>query len=125
MKHADILTVHGLKLRGQIGSTAEERAFAQPLVVDLELELDLRPAAQSGDLAATVCWSLVAGCVEKTVAERARVLVEELAEDTATALLRLDSRIAATRVTVKKFPFPHAEWVAITVQRNRNECLKS
>ena len=115
----DQLRLHGLRYQTAIGSTAAERAFPQAVVLDVDLAVDTAPAAQSGALDATVCWATVESTIRGVIETRARVLVEELVHDLAVALLSLDSRIESARITAKKFPFPHAEWVGVTIERSR------
>ena len=50
----DRITITGLRARGNHGVYDFERAQGQEFVVDLELELDLAPAAASDEVAETV-----------------------------------------------------------------------
>ncbi len=118
---SDRLILHGLRYRANIGSTAEERAYPQPIVVDVELSIDIRPAARTGDLAATVCWSSVRTCIESVIGSRPWTLVEELVHAIGRAITERAPSVDAVRITVKKFPFPNAEWVGITIDRARDE----
>jgi dihydroneopterin aldolase len=98
-----------------------ERSTGQPFVVDVELVLDLRPAAASDDVTDTVHYGELAERVLAVVQGEPVALVETLAQRVADVCLA-DPRVAETTVTVHKpeAPVPVAfDDVAVTIVRRR------
>lgn len=106
----DVIELRGLHLVGICGALPEERDRAQPLEVDVDLEVDLAPAAASDALPDTVDYGAVCDALAATVAAGTPQLLEHLGERLAAAVLALDPRIAAVTVGVRKLrpPVPHA-----------------
>ncbi len=116
---SDAIRLTGLRVRGFHGVLAEERRDGQDFVVDVVLELDLRPAASSDDLTDTVHYGELAQRLAAVVAGEPVDLIETLAERLATVCLA-DPRVAGAEVTVHKPQAPIAlEFtdVAVTVVR--------
>jgi dihydropteroate synthase len=91
----DRIVVDGLRCLAQVGVTAEERSFAQEIVVDVELRVDLRAAGASDELEHTIDYAAMAVRVRDLLAEAPAALLESLAERVAAALLaELPSAIA-------------------------------
>ena len=59
MQGSDLIEVRGLKLRGRIGVTADERSQDQALVVSIAARLDTRAASTTDDLTATLDYEEV------------------------------------------------------------------
>jgi dihydroneopterin aldolase len=87
---------------GHVGVTEEERGSAQPIEIDVELELDLQPAGQSDDLSATVDYGRVFEACAATMASRSFKLLEGVAESVAAELLARFDRVGLVRVSVAK-----------------------
>ena len=117
----DRITLTGLRAYGRHGVFAFEREQGQDFVVDVALELDLRPAAGSDDVADTVHYGELAARLVAVVAGEPVNLIETLADRLAATCLD-DPRVAAATVTVHKpqAPIPH-EFVdvAVTLRRSR------
>ena len=117
----DRIVLTGLRARGRHGVYDFERAQGQDFVVDVVLELDLRPAARSDDVADTVHYGELAGRLVDIVTGEPVNLIETLADRLAVACLA-DPRVTAATVTVHKpqAPIPHdfAD-VAVTLTRRR------
>jgi 7,8-dihydroneopterin aldolase/epimerase/oxygenase len=117
----DLITLTGLRARGFHGVYAEERRAGQEFVVDAVLEVDLRPAARSDDVADTVHYGQLAEGLVAVVTGEPLDLIETLAERLAGVCLA-DPRVAAATVTVHKpqAPIPHEFTdVSVTVRRTR------
>lgn len=97
----DRVILTGLTFYGYHGVYPEERTLGQRFVVDLALEMDLRPAGQSDDLALTANYSAVFQAVREVVEGPPRNLIEAVAEKVAEAALRV-SKARAVRVRVAK-----------------------
>ena len=117
----DRIELRGLRVMGTHGLLPEEQERAQPFEVDLDIEVDLRPAGTSDDLAATVDYGRAAAMVVRVLSEERANLLEHLAERIAAEILA-DARVAATVVTVRKLrpPVPVAlDSVAVSIRRSR------
>lgn len=106
----DRIELRGLQLVGICGALPEERHRAQPLEVDLDAEVDLRPAGESDDLADTVDYGALCDVVATIVGGGRPQLLEHLAAAVAEAVLAADERIRSVTVAVRKLrpPVPHA-----------------
>lgn len=117
----DRIQLTGLRVRGHHGVFEHERREGQDFVVDVELELDTRPAADSDALADTVDYGALAQALAGVVAGEAVDLLETLAARLAEVCLG-DERVAAATVTVHKpqapIPLAFAD-VAVTIRRER------
>jgi dihydroneopterin aldolase len=120
---ADRIVLRGLTVRGNHGVFDCERREGQDFVVDVELELDTRPAAASDDVLDTVHYGELAEALAAVVSGEPVNLIETLVQRLADVCL-LDTRVQAATVTVHK---PHAPIpltfgdVAVTVRRRREE----
>ena len=115
----DRIALTGLRVRGFHGVLPEEREQGQLFVVDVVLELDLRPAAASDDVADTVDYGELATRLGAVVAGEPVDLIETLAERLAAVCLS-DRRVHRVEVTVHKPDAPIAlpfEDVLVTVVR--------
>lgn len=103
------------------GVLAEERSRPQPFEVDLDLEVDLGPAADSDDLTDTVDYGQLAERVIKVVEGPSFSLLEALASAVADAALA-DERVHRVTVAVRKLrpPLPvQARSVGVRLHRVR------
>lgn len=109
--------VTGLKVEAEIGVYAHEKGKAQPLVVDVELDV---PIAGATHLSETVNYEMIGEAARAIAAEGHIQLVEDFAERLARACLG-DSRVTRARVRVEKpqalAPHAAAAGVEITVVR--------
>lgn len=97
----DHISVFGIKARGFHGVLAQERRDGQNFLVDVELGTDIRQAAASDDLAATIDYSAVAAAVVSHIEGQPYDLIETLAERIAAAVLTFGG-VEAVRITVHK-----------------------
>jgi dihydroneopterin aldolase len=117
----DRIVIRGLRVRGYHGVQPDERRDGQLFGIDVALETDVREAAATDDLAATVDYSVVAKQVAAIVAGEPVDLIETLAERIAAACLA-HAGVEAVEVTVHKpsapisLPFDDIE---VTVRRER------
>jgi dihydroneopterin aldolase len=117
----DRIILSGLSARGFHGVFEHEKRDGQNFIVDAVLEVDLRAAAASDDLADTVDYGGLASALVAVIEGEAFDLIETLVQRLADACLT-DPRVRATTVTVHKpqAPIPHAfADVAVTVHRAR------
>ena len=116
----DRLSLRAILCRVRIGVTEEERCERQKIEVDLDLRLDLEPAARTGDLHATIDYREVCDAVRRFLEGGTFHLVESAAGEVADLVL---ARFVARRVTVRlrKFVLPDVQHVEVELQRTRDD----
>ncbi|SNY04365.1 dihydroneopterin aldolase [Paractinoplanes atraurantiacus] len=116
------ISLSGLRVRGRHGVFDFEREQGQDFVIDVRLDLDLRPAAASDDVTDTVHYGELAERLAAIVGGEPVNLIETLADRLVTACLQ-DRRVAIAEVTVHKpqapIPLDFTD-VAVTVRRSRS-----
>jgi dihydroneopterin aldolase len=118
---ADLLRLTGMTFYGYHGVTAEERRLGQRFVVDLELAVDLAPAAQADDLALTVDYRPIYERLRALVEGPPCRLLETLAERVAAVALAAHPAVQAVVATVHKpgAPIPGAATLDVSVRVER------
>ncbi len=96
----DRVFVEGLALDASVGVLDSERDARQPLVVDIEMEVDAGAPVEGG-LASVVDYRVAAGHARRIVDAGHIELVETFAERLAGACLG-DPRVTAVRVRARK-----------------------
>jgi len=117
----DRIELRGIEVFAHHGVLPHERRDGQRFVVDVELGLDLAPAAASDDLEDTVDYGLLAADVAALVATPPADLIEVVAERVAARCL-MDARVQEVAVRIAKPQAPLdvvAREVAVTVRRGR------
>ncbi|HVX16701.1 MAG TPA: dihydroneopterin aldolase [Acidimicrobiales bacterium] len=106
--HPDRVELRGLRLNAFCGVLPEEQARRQPIEIDLDVEVDLRPASASDDLTDTVDYGGLCDEVAQLVDEERFALLERLAARVADVVLAADG-VEACDVRVRKLrpPVPH------------------
>lgn len=82
----DAIVISGLKISARVGVHRWEQAMPRPLLLDMELLLDLRRAGASDRLTDTVDYAAVAQLACALAVERHYALLESFAENLAAAL---------------------------------------
>jgi dihydroneopterin aldolase len=106
---ADAIELRGLHVAGIVGVLPQERDAPQPLELDLDIVLDLHPAAASDALADTVDYGALCALVEAVVTTTSYQLLEALGAHVADDVLASDDRVAAVTVWVRKLRPPVAQ----------------
>lgn len=118
----DKIRLNQMMFYGYHGVFPEENRLGQTFMVDLELQLDLRPAGMQDDLTQSVDYAEVFRMTEQIVEGKAYQLIEAVAEQIASACLN-QFPIDEVKVCVTK-PNPpikgHYQSVAIEIIRRRN-----
>lgn len=114
----DQIEISALRVVAIVGALPHEREIAQPLQIDLTLDVDLADAGRSDDLTDTVHYGLVADQVIALVQESKDTLLERLAARVADEVLTFD-RVEAVTVVVTKLRPPIAVDAASTAVRMR------
>jgi len=114
----DAIIIRQLELRVRIGVPAAERRAPQRITLSLRLTPARPLAALGDDLANTVDYAAVCQAVRLEAESKPRKLIETLAEEIATLLLR-DFPLRAVDVEVRKYILPGTEFVAVSLRRVR------
>jgi dihydroneopterin aldolase len=102
----DEILLEGMRFYAYHGVNPEERALGQRFTVDVVLEVDLRRAGKSDNLADTVSYSAVYKLVRGIVEGEPRQLIEAVAEEIATEVLVSFPPVHRITVTVRKPEVP-------------------
>jgi dihydroneopterin aldolase len=119
----DRLTLRGLRAVGHHGVLDFERRDGQEFVVDVELALDTRPAADGDDLAGTVHYGELAERLHGAIVSDPVDLIETLAQRLAEICLA-EPPVAWVDVTVHKPQAPIRvafDDVSLTIHRSRDD----
>lgn len=98
---ADEVFLEGMRFYAYHGHNPEEQVLGQRFVVDVRIGADLQEAGQTDDLTKTVNYSQVFKRVREIVEGPPRSLIESVAEEIATVVLR-DFAATSVTVTVRK-----------------------
>jgi dihydroneopterin aldolase len=117
---ADRILLEGIQVPAALGVTAAERRMRRPVLLDLEIECDLRAAGRTDRIGQTIHYGRIYDVVEDIAANVEHKLVEALGERIARAVLsKFD--VDAVTVTVRK-PKPIAgvlEYTGVRLTRTR------
>ena len=117
----DAILLEGIQVPAALGVTAAERRMRRPVLLDLEVEYDLRAAGRSDRIGQTLHYKRIFEVVEDVAGNQEHKLVEALGERIAAAVLEKFDALAVT-VTVRK-PKPIAgvlEHAGIRIRRSRS-----
>ena len=79
----DIVFIEEMQVQAILGILPEERTMPQPVVIDLELETDTLPAAQSNNIADALDYAALAEQVKTLTIDGKYLLIETLINDIA------------------------------------------
>lgn len=114
----DTVYIRNLSIHGKHGVGAEERSIEQEFLLDIEVEMDLRAAAQSDDLKDTANYVDFADTAREVIQSNSFYLIEKLAQTIADKIL-LDTRIAKIRISIRKPAVLPSGVPGITIERSR------
>lgn len=117
----DVILIEGITFHAYHGASDEEQAIGHRYSVDVVLEYDVRPAAESDDLSQTINYSAVAKRVLAVGTENKFRLIETLAQRIAVDILQ-SFPASAVEVTVRKLLPPMkvpAQATGVRIRRER------
>jgi FolB domain-containing protein len=97
----DRIFIRDLLVRGIVGVNPEERESRQDILVNLDLWVDVRPAAKSDDIADAVNYRSVCKRIIEHIEGSSPMLVEKLAEEIANIVLD-EFGVQRVRVRIEK-----------------------
>jgi dihydroneopterin aldolase len=114
----DLIRIVDLEVTAIIGVRDDERLRPQRLLFSLELRIkDIGPAAYTDNIKLTLDYSAVAERVRLMTESRPRRLIETLAEDIATDLLKAFPILISLRLELKKYVLPNTDHVSLIIER--------
>lgn len=115
----DILYIRNLRVEAVIGIFSWEKRIRQPLVLDLEMAVDIRQAAATDDIRYALDYKTVSVRLAEFIAANEWHLVETLAERIA-ALLLSEFAVPWVRLRLSKpAALPAAESVGVLIERGQ------
>jgi dihydroneopterin aldolase len=119
---SDVILLEGIQVPAALGVTAAERRMRRPVVLDLEVERDLRAAGRTDAIRSTLHYKRIFEVVEDVAGSEEHRLVEGLGDRIARAVLAKFDADAVT-VTVRK-PSPIAgvlRYAGVRIRRTRED----
>ena len=120
---SDRIVLHEMVFRGRHGLSPAEQLNDQPFEVDIEMVLNLQPAAVEDDLDRTVDYSAVFEVARTVVESTSFRLIEALAEAIAQEVLTAFGLISEVGVRVRKTEVPiegTIAWAGVEIWRRRS-----
>ena len=118
----DMILLQGIQVPAALGVTAAERRSRRPVLLDLEVQGDLRLAGRSDRIGDTLHYQRIFEVVEDVAGNQEHKLVEALADRIARAVLgKFDAE--AVTVSVRK-PTPIAgvlQYAGVRIRRTRED----
>ena len=112
----DRILIEGFKVEAHVGVPDEERNRLQPVVMDIELGLNLQPAAEQDRVEYTVDYAAVTREVAQLLGSNSFRLVEALAQEAAQRVLD-KFKPTHVRIRVRKFSVPDTQSVGAEITR--------
>lgn len=113
----DTIFIQGLRFDAIIGIYPQERIKKQPMVVDIEMATDIKPAAINNDLDSSINYAAVSEAVIQFCVAAEAELLETLAENLAEYLMR-EFNISGLRLSIgKPIAVPEAQLVGVKIAR--------
>jgi len=113
---ADTIEIRGLEIDTRIGVPEGERAHPQRLLVDITLSPRRQFHQMADRIDATVDYFSLSQEVVAWSAERPRLLIETLADEIATRIVR-GYPVTEVTVSLRKFILPNTQHVAVRCTR--------
>ena len=112
------ISIVDLEVHFHVGVTSEERAKPQRLLLTVDMGYDFSTAAATDRVTRTIDYYKVTQKILKFGEGHSWKLIEKLAADVANLVVN-DFYPTSVTVTVKKFPFPQASYVAVSLTKQR------
>lgn len=113
------IKIEDLQLQCNIGTSEEERANSQKILVSLEMGIDMERAIYSQELASTVDYTKVIALLKELSQNKQWVLLERLAYDICQTLFSYFSLIKKINIEVKKTSLLDTRYVSIQICMER------
>lgn len=127
--------ISGLSIHTRVGMSAEERAYPQRVVIDLQVSCAAQqapsaalrvedgvrgPEPVSGDLSKTISYSVLKSEVEQLIKSNEWFLLEDMGEAISSLILQSHSMAQEVSVLIKKFVVQGTEWTGVSITLSRD-----
>ena len=119
MNPDDTIHIEQLEIFAHVGVPDHERNAPQRITVTITAWPIATLHALGDDIGRTINYSAIARAVREVVDERRDKLIETLAENIAARLLQ-EFPIRRVRIELRKFVLPDAQFVSVTMIRDRS-----
>lgn len=118
---SDLIFIHQLPTRATIGIHRFERVLSQKLLISLEMETDIRQAAQTASIEQALDYDAISQFVDQTVRDSNFQLLETLAESLVTQLFSTFSMQAIRLKIEKPGAISYTRQVGLEIYRQRKD----
>lgn len=118
----DKIILRDVEIYGRHGVNPEEKLNKQPFLIDVEMETDLSKPGQTDNLDDTVSYSAVNQLITQIVQNTSYSLIEKLAEELCSAILKNYEKVEKVTLCVKKPQAPMKgtfQWVGAKIERSK------
>ena len=116
----DQIIIKDLLIRGIIGINPDERVKKQDILINMVLDVDIRPAAETDDIEKAVNFKAITKRIIDHVENASDFLVEKLVTDIARLILAEYPDVHRARVRLEKpGALRYAKSVGIEIERTR------
>jgi FolB domain-containing protein len=116
----DHIIIKDLLIRGIIGINPDERVKKQDILINMVLDVDIRPAAETDDIEKAVNYKAITKRIIDHVENASDFLVEKLVTDIARLILAEYPDVHRARVRLEKpGALRYAKSVGIEIERTR------
>lgn len=118
----DKVRIERLQVQAVVGVFAWERQIEQPLLVDVQLQVDTRQAALTDELQYAVNYQAVAERITAVIQARQAKLIETLANLVAETILTEFSLVQHISLTIRKpLAVTATAAVGVSIERSRDD----
>jgi dihydroneopterin aldolase len=120
---SDHIYLANMTFEVHIGAGDGERQDEQPIEIDVDMTVDLKPAGDADDLDKTVDYGAVFRLCQQVAEGRPYRLLEALAERLAGEILAVESAVQSVAVTVRKPGVPidgELDYAGVRIERSRS-----
>ncbi len=116
----DTTSIVDLEITCIIGINPNERVEEQPLLIDINLDIDLGDSAFSDDINKTIDYTIIAEMATQLAIEKKYNLIESFCKDLNNLFFETFQIIQQTRITVKKpNALSKAKYAAYSMKKSR------
>ena len=122
----DKLYLENIEIFAYHGVFQEEKTLGQKFIISLELTLDMREAAITGDLTKSVHYGELCHKIEEEFKKESYDLIETAVEKIAEYILFNYDMVKCAKVMLKKPWAPigrHLDYAAVEIERAWHKCL--
>lgn len=118
----DKVLIERLQVQAVVGVFEWERQIEQPLLIDVQLQVDTHQAALTDDLQYAVNYQAVSERITAVIQVRQAKLIETLANLVAETILAEFSLVQHVSLTIRKpLAVTHTAAVGVSIERSRDD----